>query len=260
MIEPGIRDAPLPAIHRRGWRFDELGKLGEPTEVFYDFVAEFLHDRDNAIIATCRQALMCDKRNSKSWPTRLNGRMDIETLKRLMNERGETQAGIARLLGITPDKLSKTLAGKRNLQLREANILIKYFNLDDPKEVPTMLPIVGLISAGSWREGFETIMGYMPSPDRALSKDAFVVIVEGDSMDKVAKSGEGIIIDPSDRDLCDGRYYVIRNGDGETTFKQYREGPARFEPCSTNPIHTPIYPGREEFTVIGRAKKRVSDL
>ncbi|WP_324807167.1 XRE family transcriptional regulator [Sphingomonas sp. LY29] len=186
--------------------------------------------------------------------------MDIETLKRLINERGETQAGLARLLDITPDKLSKTLAGKRNLKLTEANILRAYFKLNAPEDSPFMLPVVGLVSAGTWREGFENIMGYMPSPDRALSRQAFVVIVEGDSMNLVAKEGEGIVIDPRDRELINGRYYVVRNGDGETTFKQYRENPARLAPCSDNEAHKDIMLGVDEFTVIGRAKKRVSDL
>ena len=36
--------------------------------------------------------------------------MNVEQLKRLMEERGENQAGVARLIGITPDKMSKTLS------------------------------------------------------------------------------------------------------------------------------------------------------
>lgn len=186
--------------------------------------------------------------------------MDVELLKILMRDKKETQAGIARLLGITPDKVSKTLHGKRLLRLEEANILRAYFGLDKPEDVPVLLPIVGLVSAGAWREGFENIMGHMPSPDKRLSSDSFVVIIEGDSMDLVAQPGEGIIVDPRDVDLVSGRYYVVRNGEGETTFKQYKDNPARLEPCSTNPAHQTIYPGREQFTVVGRAKKRVSDL
>jgi SOS-response transcriptional repressor LexA len=100
----------------------------------------------------------------------------------------------------------------------------------------------------------------MPSPDKALSAKSFVVLVEGDSMDKVAASGDGVIVDPTDLDLVSGKYYVVRNGEGETTFKRYRENPARLEPCSTNPAHQTIYPGRDTFTVIGRARKRVADL
>ena len=100
----------------------------------------------------------------------------------------------------------------------------------------------------------------MPSPDRALSKEAFVVIVEGDSMDLVANDGEAIIIEPAERELLAGRYYVIMNGDGETTFKRYMENPARFEPCSSNPAHKPIIVGSQNFTIVGRVRKKVVDL
>lgn len=249
-----------PTVHRRGWRFDELGKVGKSTEIFYDFVAEPLHGRHDAIIATVRQGDCCDIRYCALQPSCLDGNMDVEQLKALMAEHGESQAEIARLLQITPDKVSKMMAGKRSLKLSEANVLRAYFGLNETKDAPVMLPIVGLVSAGSWQEGFPSARGYMPSPDPKLSRDSFVVIVEGDSMDLVAKEGEGIIIDPRETELCDGRYYIIRNELGELTFKQYREGPARFEPCSTNPAHLTIYPGRELFTVVGRAKKRVSDL
>lgn len=189
--------------------------------------------------------------------------MDVDELKRLMAKYpDETQAELSRLVGISPDKMSKTLKGIRSLKVREANILRRYFDSleGERAERPHQLPIVGLVSAGTWREGFEHIMGYMPSPDPALSRDAFVVIVEGDSMDRVAEHGEAIIVDPRQRELVNGKFYVIRNAEGETTFKQYHENPARLEPCSSNPHHQTIFPGQEGFEVIGRARKRVSDL
>ena len=189
--------------------------------------------------------------------------MNVEQLKRLMEERGENQAGLARLIGITPDKMSKTLSGKRNLKLEEGNILRRYFGMDNDEGRPArphMLPIVGLVSAGAWKEGFEHVRGHMPSPDSDLSTDAFVVIVEGDSMNKVVDDGEAVIVDPSRRELLPRRYYVVRNASGETTFKQYQDQPARLEPCSTNKEHRTIYPGQEEFIVIGQVLKAVRDL
>lgn len=187
--------------------------------------------------------------------------MDIEELRRLIRERGETQVGLARLLGISADKMSKTLSGKRLLKLEEANILRRYFGEDrGGKKAQRRLPIVGLVSAGTWREGFEHVMGWMPSPDPNLGKDAFVVIIEGDSMDLIAEPGDAIIIDPAKRELVNGGLYVVRNPNGETTFKQYRENPARLEPCSSNPTHATIYPGQDGFEVIGRARKKVTDL
>lgn len=264
MVQAGGGNSPLPPGNGGGWSFDEAGQLSQPTKVVYDLVAKPLHGPKHAIIATSSQEECCDIRDCAFRYFGIDGRMDVELLKKLMAERkkthGETQAAIAALLGITPDKLSKTLAGKRSLRVEEANILRVHYGLDKPDESLVMLPIVGLISAGAWREGFENVMGHMPSPDRNLSRDSFVVIVEGDSMDLVAQPGEGIIIDPRDCDLVAGRYYIIRNEEGEMTFKQYKDDPARLEPCSTNPAHKAIYPGREQFTIVGRAKKRVSDL
>ena len=66
--------------------------------------------------------------------------------------------------------------------------------------------------------------------------------------------------DGSTGDLVNGGYYIIRNGDGETTFKRYIENPARLEPCSSNPEHQAIYPGQSPFEVIGRVRKKVTDL
>ena len=206
--------------------------------------------------------MLRDNSTSNDGVGAFDARMDVETLRRLMREHGENQADIARLLGHErPDKVNKILAGKRRLRLDEAEILRRYFGPAEPEKSDLhYLPIVGLVSAGRWREGFEAVRGHMPSPDPKLSRDAFVVIVEGDSMDLVAQPGEAIIVDPRDRNLVSGAYYIIRREDGETTFKRYLENPARLEPCSTNDEHQPIYPGQQQFEVIGRVRKKVSDL
>jgi SOS-response transcriptional repressor LexA len=189
--------------------------------------------------------------------------MDVDRLKQLMAERKESQVGIARLLGITPDKLSKTLKGKRLLKLEEANRLRRYFGIRDAApdtDRPVMLPVVGLVSAGAWRDGFEGVTDWIPAPDRTLSSDSFVVRVDGDSMDQVAQAGEQVIVDPRDLDLIAGKYYVVRNAEGETTFKQYCDNPARLAPCSSNPRHQTLFIGREGFTLVGRVRKKVSNL
>jgi SOS-response transcriptional repressor LexA len=189
--------------------------------------------------------------------------VDVDRLKALMKERKESQVGIARLLGITPDKLNKTLKGKRLLKLDEANRLRRYFGIRDElseEERPALLPVVGLVSAGAWKDGFEGVTDWIPAPDRSLSRDSFVVRVEGDSMDQVAQEGEHVIVDPRDLDLIAGKYYVVRNNDGQTTFKQYCDNPARLAPCSSNPRHGTIFIGREGFTLVGRVRKKVSNL
>lgn len=260
-MQAAFGDPSLPTVDSGMWGFDEARDLRDPAEILDYLAAEPLHAEDVAIIAMVRKRYNRSNSDSVNLQQHYAEAMEIEQLRALIKERGETQAALARLVGITSDQFSKTMKGKRRFTVREMDILRRYF-FDESKNPsqPMLLPIVGLVSAGAWREGFEQVMGYMPSPDKALSAKAFVVLVEGDSMDKVAMSGDGIIVDPTDLDLCNGKYYVVRNEAGETTFKRYREGPARLEPCSTNPNHQTIYPGQDMFTIVGRARKRVADL
>ena len=185
-----------------------------------------------------------------------------EHIRELVRKREETQIGLARLVGLSADKMSKVLKGTRRFTVQEADVLRRYFGVreDEKADRPHMLPVVGLVSAGRWREGFERVIDWIPSPDRALSRDAFVVRIEGDSMDRVAQDGEQVIVDPRDLDLIAGKLYVIRNPEGETTFKRYCDNPARLVPCSSNPGHQIIFIGREGFTLVGRVRKKVSNL
>lgn len=79
-------------------------------------------------------------------------------------------------------------------------------------------------------------------------------------MDLVVPDSSTIIIDPMDLDLWPGRYYVIENGERETTFKQYKESPARLVPCSSNPDHKEIPISGGGFRVVGRVIWRASRM
>lgn len=186
--------------------------------------------------------------------------MDANDVARLIAERRETQAGMARFLGISADKFNKSLKGVRQFTADELDKMARYFGVMPERPRTRRLPIVGLVAAGAWREGFADVRGYIPSPDLSLSDEAFVVQVDGSSMNLVAQDGELIIVEPRDRRLVSGRYYIVRNSEGEMTFKRYMENPARLEPVSDDPSHEPIYPGTDGFEIIGRATKKVSDL
>lgn len=113
-----------------------------------------------------------------------------------------------------------------------------------------MVPLIGKIAAGKWREAILHPDGYIPAPIR--SGNAFALKPDGDSMDLVVGDDAVIVVDPEQLDLLDGRLYAIMNGEGEATFKRFRNNPPRLEPVSTNPIHEVIHIGREPFTVLGR--------
>lgn len=128
----------------------------------------------------------------------------------------------------------------------------------DPENEIIEVPIIGVISAGSWREAVEDPIGHI----RAIGagRNVFALRSDGDSMNLLAPEGAYVLIDPNDRELHDGRVYAVMNGDGETTFKIFRTGPARLEPRSTNPGHHPIILGDGFYQIIGRVTQIIQKL
>lgn len=120
----------------------------------------------------------------------------------------------------------------------------------EPANMARTVPIIGMVSAGNWREAVQRADEHFGGPSSGAN--TFGLTVEGDSMDKVAQPGSIVMVDPDDFEMLDGAFYVIMNEEGETTFKRYRASPARLEPCSTNSEHAPIPLGRAQFTVVGR--------
>lgn len=166
------------------------------------------------------------------------------------------QVEIARMLDISTDKVSKSFKGPevRRFTSEETQTLLRFLGVaQQTAPGARKLPIIGLVPAGYWREAVEQPLGWMPSPDPSLPKETFVVRVEGDSMDVIAPDGSHIIINPLDRQLVTRKLYVVRNADGEVTFKRFMADPARFVPVSSNPEHQPIIVGEEMFEIVGRA-------
>lgn len=93
----------------------------------------------------------------------------------------------------------------------------------------------------------------MPAFDTDISANAFGLEIVGDSMNLLAPEGGVAVVDPDDKALYPGRRYVVVNGEGETTFKEFANDPARLVPLSTNTDHREILLGGEDvFTLVGR--------
>jgi SOS-response transcriptional repressor LexA len=169
-------------------------------------------------------------------------------------ERGRRKL-LAEALGITADKVTKSItpAGERSFTDREMAIVERVIGQSTgrPYNGVSVLPLLGSVPAGNWKEAIRDARGTVTVPDPSVPPSAYALEPEGDSMDLVVMEGGRIVIDPDDRELFAGRYYVIQNAEGETTFKQYKEGPPRLVPCSSNPAHQEI-PMGEAFKVLGR--------
>ena len=112
------------------------------------------------------------------------------------------------------------------------------------------IPVIGMVAAGNWREAVQETDSYIAGP--ASGKNAFGLVVSGQSMNKIAPEGSVVMVDPDQMQLHDGAYYVVMNGESDATFKQYRSNPARLEPCSTSDEYKTIMLGADAFTVVGR--------
>ena len=121
------------------------------------------------------------------------------------------------------------------------------------------IPLLGDVPGGPWREAIQKTRQFIPAPQPGMPASAYALKVRGDSMDKLAKDGATIIIDPTDFDLFEKRLFVVRNSDGEVTFKRYFEKPARLEPCSNNPEHKPIPVTERGYEIVGRVIKIILD-
>lgn len=218
------------------------------------------------MIATKSQAESCGRRICGGRKLSHDERVDRQEIKRRLKAKGLKQVHLANALGLDPDKVSKSLgsAGVRTFSEDEMRVIRQMLREDgDPPEIdgfPT-LPVIGQVQAGNWTEAVQRPVGMMPSLSHNTPKKAFGLDVMGDSMDKIAEEGTRIIVDPEDKSFYPGKYYVVINNRGETTFKQFRADPARLVPCSNNPEHHDIIlGGGETFTVVGRVIWRASAM
>jgi repressor LexA len=201
------------------------------------------------------QAESCDNRFCDFRVEPLDEPVDQMGIVAALREQKVKQVQIARMLGISTDKVSKSFKGPdvRRFTHEEMQTLLRFLGMEPKEASAPMLPIIGLVPAGNWREAVEHPWGWMPSPDPSFPRETFVVRVEGDSMDEIAPEGTHIVVNPHDKQLISRRLYIIRNAEGEVTFKQFMADPARFVPVSTNQAHTPIIVGEEPFEIVGRA-------
>jgi repressor LexA len=187
--------------------------------------------------------------------------MDLEEIKRRLAQRRMKQVELASHLGIEAQKVSLSLSGKRKFTVPEMDKL-RALLTDDPTGAPVRaIPYLGSVPGGNWREAVQRSSMSMPAPDPSIPPNAFALKVDGDSMDLLVDDGATIIVDPDDKQLFPGKYYVVINAEGETTFKQFLSDPARLAPCSSNPSHVPIDIGSgEAFRVVGRVIWRASRM
>jgi len=251
------RNAVLsPAMDGRRWSVGETRYGGGAAESVDYSVCDGRHVRLHAIVAKSNQEVFCDIRDCDNRRGSLHDHMDIEEIRSWADAQRGRREQLAIALGISSDKVSKSLSpkGTRQFTAREMDIVRDFIRREtgQTRAGTRAIPLLSSVPGGNWREAIRSPSGSIPVPDDSVPPNAYALTVEGDSMDLLAPDGSTVILDPEDLDLYPKRYYVVRNESGEITFKQFLADPARLAPCSSNPAHTDIVLGRGQFEIIAR--------
>ena len=177
---------------------------------------------------------------------------DRDLVRAKMKELRITQAKLAEELGLNQSAVANILSAKRGVKVHEGSYIYRRLGLDHPPEVQ-FVPVIGLTSAGNWREAIVNPSGRnVPLPSGRAGTRAFAIEVKGDSMDQLVQEGEYVVCDPDETQLYSDKVYLIENEEHETQIKLYRSNPARFEPMSSNDTHRTLFLGQDVVRVIGR--------
>jgi len=174
---------------------------------------------------------------------------DTGNLSRL--ERGlqsTTPERLKQIMSILDIKLTPQMdAGMSNVQMAL-----------QPRREPKEYPLISWVIAGEWAESCDTFHPgdadtWITSTENA-GDNGFWLDVRGDSMtcngNPSFPEGSRILVRP-EADLISGKYYVVKLGTGESTFKQYVEDAgARYLRPLNNAYR--VIPIEGEFKVIGR--------
>jgi SOS-response transcriptional repressor LexA len=136
------------------------------------------------------------------------------------------------------------------------------FEEEEDKFAATEVPVVSMVTAGAlqFREGVESkdvirTVSLSGLPDG----DWIGLIVDGDSMNRIAPPGSIIVVNRRDKSLLNEKFYVFVNDMNESTFKMFRKNPRGLRPYSTNPDYMAM-PLTDDMQVFGRARIVVTEI
>ncbi|WP_420824998.1 LexA family protein [Sphingomonas corticis] len=228
---------------------------GRATKCVDDAGRLRLHGERFALIANNAQPFSCDNRDCDIRKLTLHALMTPDDIRGELDRRNMSQRDLAQAVGMNEDHLSKALAGRRQFKLHEMDAIRAELAPEPGRDdhLPLRsIPLLGDVPAGSFQPQEQIGGKRLVVTDPEVPPNAYGLRIKGDSMDLIVPDGSTVIVDPDDKKLWPGFRYVVRTADGQTTFKEYQEGPARLVPCSSNPQHHEIELGAEPIVIEGR--------
>lgn len=187
-------------------------------------------------------------------------------LREGLNQPGKSVTGLAQFLRVAQPRVSEMLHGKRRPQASELATIAEYIGQRLPEqfvpkgEAVLHLPVISVVNAGKLVNQFdpEDIRRTVRVCDMDPKGDWLALEVEGDSMDRISPPGSVILVNRNEKKLTLNALYVVADETGAATYKRFRNKPDRFEPVSTNPEHSPIFPDGN-ITIVGRVRRSILD-
>lgn len=199
--------------------------------------------------------------------------MDKATVRQLMKRRGWRQVDLAEALGITQDKVAKTLAGVRQWQAEEAlkiqALLGDHDNsAEHPEQVPagreadyvdvSVLPSYAGAGGGGTGDGEQAVAklprALIESQLHGRASDFELIDVRGDSMMPDFQHGDQLLIDKRDRDPRQAGPFALWDDDGYVV-KLVERVPGKrgwYRVFSANPRYSEYEVEETEATIRGR--------
>lgn len=185
--------------------------------------------------------------------------------------KGWSQQELAEKLDTTQQTIQRYESGARDIKssvlIKLSSVLgvtISYLlgmeNAALPNNSTIDVPLYGKIASGEPIEMVE-VEDSQPVPIKVHEKfpDAFLLRVEGDSMNRILPNGSYALIDPAQKEPISGKPYAVCVNGYDATIKRVRRLNNGFElvPDSTDPTYVPKVfnynePGTDPVTVIGR--------
>lgn len=193
-----------------------------------------------------------------------------ENIVKLRNQNGLTQEELARIAGVSRGAVSQWEGGFSEPRMGAIERMAQHFGIpksalieDNGLASPdgyTSVPLLGSIAAGEPID-MESAEGSFPVPSKIHARypDAFLLRVEGDSMNRRVPDGCLVLVDPDDR-RPDGRgaFAVCVNGYAATIKRVrrlangYELVPDSYDPTQRSLVFDYGVDGTEEVTIIGR--------
>lgn len=181
---------------------------------------------------------------------------------------------LAEMIGLTQGMISNIEKGRGDFSIAKVQQIAEALNCDVSallgvnlpgrlsRSEMVRVPIISWVAAGGFAMNFDTatfgeVSSFVELPYR--HDHLFALRVKGTSCNVDIPEGSEIVVDYTDRELIDGKYFVFRLNDGAATLKRWRTAPDRLEPNSTDPRHETIFP-QGEVEVIGRVVRVIKEF